>query len=208
MSVYIPDDLWDKVKALVPESGGSQLIQETIREYVDRRERKPYAVLSDDLVAKRHAVQERAQTKNGDTYRVGYEIGLELVDEFSWELLYHFARLDWDFEAFNDLTEQRNVEEGNAMVAPSTTLAELWDEIEVQYDLVGVGWPVGPRYEGVVDALKDIWEGVSNAHAPERPDPLVPAPGARGLAAESEPETVPQAVVLPFREGGEGARPL
>jgi hypothetical protein len=205
VSVYVPDELWDKVKALAPESGGSQLIQETIREYVDRRERKPYAVLNDDLVAMRNATQERAQAKVGETYREGYEIGLELADELPWELLCQFARLDWDFQAFDDLTVERNTQETNALAANSDTLYEIWANIEVRHDLIGVGWPIGPHYEGVVDALKDIWEPMSNAQAPQRPDPLMPAPGATELATDNEQEPEREAVVLPFRQGAPGA---
>ena len=200
VSVYVPDELWDKVKTLAPETGGSQLIQETIREYVDRRERKPYAILSDGLLAQKRAAEKKALDKLAEAYRAGYGFGLRIADDLTWEMFYAFARVDWDFDEFDDETvngDYRGYQFNNA-----------WTTIARDNRLSEDDWPQGPVREGIVDALKDLWDGLSSTQAPELPAPLVPAPGAREVAPESGPETDEEVVIVPFRTEAEGVEPL
>jgi hypothetical protein len=203
VSVYVADELWDKVKALAPETGGSQLIQETIREYVDRRERKPYAVLTDDLLARKKEAARKAVEKLAAPYHVGYAVGLRLADDLTWELFRTFADADWDLDEFDSVT----VNEGTGRFE-DYQFPDAWAGVADEYHLNEDVYPDGPVLEGIVDALKDLWEVVSNAQGPRRPDPLVPAPGARGVTPTSEPETDAEAVIVPFRGEAESAEPI
>lgn len=199
ISVYIPEDLWERVKGVDPGAGGSQFIQETIREYVDRRQQKPYAVLDADLEAKRDAAAAKAQEKLGKEYRVGYEMGLELTDHLSWDLFATFAGLKWDFDRFYEAVLEAPDEHFSTSHG-QFDLDLLWEELARRHGVDRTYPDPGPRLEGAVDALKDIWEGIANAGAQQPTPPTTPAPAARAPGRAKKPAGKSGGVVVPFRE--------
>lgn len=198
VSVYIPDDLWDRVKKVQPDAAGSQFIQETIREYVDRRERKPYATLTPELVTKRDAAAAKAQRLMVSDYQLGYAVGLEIADYLSWDLFHGFAQLSWDLEKCYQFVigaprEWFTTNHGEF------DLDQVWEKLVMVYD-IGPKWPEGATREGLVDALGDVWEEIANAGSQEPKPPKTPASAAQAPSEPEGPGAEATGVVVPFRE--------
>lgn len=207
VSVYIPDELWDRVRSVEPEAAGSQFIQETIREYVERRERKPYAELSDTLLAERERTKEKVRSGLASRYRQGYNAGLVLAEQLSWEAFQAFADLNWDFLAFDAY-----VNEGVVFDLDGEELdrfSDVWDDALDQVGEPMRGWPAGPFGGGVVDALDHVWEDIRDigTPGPRRPRPSSPAGEQRVTPAAPDAKAVAP-VVVPFREETDGAGPV
>lgn len=102
-SVYVPDELWQKVLEGQPEASASQLLQECLRSRLETP--KPaYAVLSPELAQRAAELNQKALDKAVGGYQSGFALGLETVEHLTYDLLVVFAAADFDFERFDKAT--------------------------------------------------------------------------------------------------------
>jgi hypothetical protein len=206
LSVYIPDELWDSVKKYAPpDTGGSQLVQDTLREFVDRRERRPYAVLSPELIAYREAALARSISKRTEAYQAGYAVGLSFAEYLTWELFTLLERVQWRLSAFAEETSEAEYVRANAGPDDEDQVFDFelaWrDAVEsgASDSYVFGDAPDGIVREGFVQALKDLWAAESPVGDSTSPEPTPAAPALRATAATEEPV---EGTIVPFEEGG------
>ena len=206
-SVYVPDELWDSVKKYAPNAGGSQLVQDTLREFVDRRERRPYAALSPELVAAREAALAKSLTKRTEAYQAGYAIGLSFAEYLTWELFTVLEQVDWKLSTFAEETGEEEYARANAGPDDDDRVFEFdaaWREAQehgAPRAYVFADGPAGIVREGFIQALKDLWAAQSPVAGPVPSEPAPSAPALRGMTATEEPAA---GTVVPFDEGGPG----
>lgn len=201
LSVSVPDSVWQDAKESTPNAGASQLVQEALREFVDRRESRPYAVLSPELVAARASAVEQSLAKRAAAYQAGYAIGLKFAESLTWELFTLLEQVQWKLPVFHEETEEDEYLRADA--APGEPdqrfrFEDAWHdarESAAPGAYVNAEGPAGVIREGFLRALKDVWS--AEEPLPE-PTPQFPAPAlpdepatddAGPLAQESEGES-------------------
>jgi hypothetical protein len=192
MSVSIPDDLWDKAKALSSTGGGSQLVQEALSEMVGRRGRRPYAELDEELQRDRRLAQHEIDKQLRKAYGIGYSVGLRIARQMPWDALYLFAELGWDLDRFRSEASHyefmRQAVESES-IDPDYPVFDFdlsfTDAMRNRAELV-IEEPEGVLREGLIDAFRDLWEGAGGPGQIEPPD-RTPAAPAGGLRVVKEP---------------------
>jgi hypothetical protein len=182
MSVYIPDELWAKVKAIDPETGVSQVVQGALREKVAQVEgRATYKELDETLQSSLEEAAAKATARVADTYRMGYRVGLHMSAELSAEGFADFEATGWDLEEFKEDAEEREwplLPEG----APGYvySVEESWHRLASDHtDLARLpNLPTGVMREGVVDAIRDVWERAAHGRVLDEPRPPASTPAA------------------------------
>ncbi|HTW06429.1 MAG TPA: hypothetical protein VME46_02910 [Acidimicrobiales bacterium] len=96
LSIYLPDELEARVKALQPDTPTSQVIRTALERYIGRAGEPAYAQAPEDvadlLVA---GVAHFADLAKRD-YQDGYRAALKRLPDLDWHALAGFARDDFD----------------------------------------------------------------------------------------------------------------
>jgi hypothetical protein len=204
MTVYVPDTLWADVKAIKPDLSPSQSFQDALREVVRRERARPeHAKLTPALVAVRDEARRQVLEQATVAYQHGYELGLALAPDMHWEA---FAALDdarWDWDQWSatlssdevDFRLWRAEEDDPGDNFGFESLSDVMSELREKLRLPeSVERPSGPVKDGLIDAIRDVWE---QSPAPNAPDTggepaltngVDPADSAGGAVGPSAPE--------------------
>ena len=194
-SVYVPDDLWATVTSTDPDVSVSQLVQQLLRDKVDAEaKRPPYATLPPELEKRLLTAQTTAREKVAAAYQLGYTFGLEFASGLQTNVYLVLVASSYDFGHFRKVTEDYEIplqdEPGQAF-----DFFEHWTRtsqdlgVEAIFDNDIADLPPVVR-QGVLDAVRDVWEGAGLAGVPapatELPRSLriVPAKKANSTVAE------------------------
>jgi len=155
LSLYIPDDLWNRARAVDPALNQSQVAQRALRHWIDAQEARPPAAFEPppDAAPPSEGLVRRFANEARDQYQAAYRAAMELAERLSWRSLDDLASRGWDWAAW--------LRHGGRDVA-GTLPAWLSDRE-----------PVAKRrnttsIQGLVDGLRDIWESVQ-VGAPREP---------------------------------------
>ncbi len=163
-SVYIPDDLWERVQRQ-PDFKLSQFVQQALRERFVGRSR-PYAMPDPSMARSTEVVRQHAMGQMKAAYQFGYEMGLDAAAQLSWRAFMDLAETGWDLREWQVDFDDREYEivdrslwgkddayvdwEGLMEIATDTREDFPRDE----HDL-----PTGLIREGFVDAIRAVWVG-------------------------------------------------
>ncbi|MBP1704794.1 MAG: hypothetical protein H6Q36_533 [Chloroflexi bacterium] len=150
LSLYVPDDLWNRARAVDPGLNQSQVAQRALQHWIETRpgpgsqafEPPADSVPVPDSLVQRFAGEAREQ------YQAAYRTAFQLAERISWRSLDELASRGWDWATW--------LRHGGRDVLPS--LPAWLREADVE------GSANRRRYttstQGVVDGLRDIWESV------------------------------------------------
>jgi hypothetical protein len=214
MSVYVTDELWNRVKAANPESGASEAVQEALQEHLERLTARPaYAQLDEKLKGELALTQTYVARRVTEVYRLGYALGLDLCDEIPGPAFAALEALNWDIEAWNTASQEEDWE----LEEPGRyfSVKEALERLAADHNLPALPTsPSGVVGEGFRDALRDVWEGALRAgptpRGPAAPTAGADEPPAQPLATAVAPsksrkratplESPTKPVLLPFRK--------
>ena len=196
MSVYVPDDLLAETKRTDPEIRLSGVLQDALRSRLLDRSARPYAALSDALLAEREEAQRLVIDRVAEAWRAGYAVGLVFAKRLPWEAFENFDALYWNLPAWRRTFD----EEAYENVSPTEEESEV-GYMELEFEAVweeaaddrrrlildeDTGAPVGVAGEGFTDAIRDVWEGARSSRA-SRAAVGDPIGGASEEAGDDEP---------------------
>jgi hypothetical protein len=168
LSVYVPDDLLEQVKAIDPSMRPSAILQDALRATVDNRRSRPYARLSPELERDREAAQRIVLERVAEAYDVGYRAGLAFAQFLPWNAFEDFAASGWNLRNWSsdfDDSEYDNVMATDAERAAGDVVldfAGLLREATSTGSWAAIGdrgMPSGVTGEAFVDAIRDLWTG-------------------------------------------------
>jgi len=202
MTVYVPETLWDNVKAIRPDLSPSQSFQDALREVVRRERARPeHAKLTPALVAARDEARREVLEQSTVAYQQGYAVGVRLARTLHWQAFAAFADSGWDWDkwrAFLDgddcdihlWANEEEIEGANPAEAGRIGFQTLDDAINEEREERGLpdvfGGAPGPVKDGLVDAIRDVWEGSPAAVDPETGDGSPAAEPANADEASEE----------------------
>jgi hypothetical protein len=160
LSLYIPDDLWERARAVDPSLNQSQVAQRALQHWLETRptgespafERPADAVPVPEGLVQRFAGEAREQ------YQAAYRAAFQLAERISWRSLDELASRGWDWASW--------LRHGGRDVLPALPAFLREGDAEAASSR--------RRYttstQGVIDGLRDIWESVQSG-APRRKAP-------------------------------------
>lgn len=156
-TVYVPDELWDRTRAIGADQNPSQLVQDALRVYVTEKTPKPvFARRRPDGAEHKVSQLVPRLAKEAETaYHEGYREGLEYAAECPWLELEYLAQCNWsprealrgsDIEASSLFGYFRkkvaNAAEVERLFGPQAVFP-LWS---------------GAEMTGFMDALRTVWD--------------------------------------------------
>src|SRR5438132_2967428 len=97
VSVYVPDDLWDRAREANSGLNPSQMVQEGLRGLVSTGKTPSFA---SNRAALAHGVADRLLHRMAQearqSYEYGYEHGLKVADRLRWDQLDDLASNEWN----------------------------------------------------------------------------------------------------------------
>jgi hypothetical protein len=150
-TIYVSDELWERVKEAFPTRGASDIVQTALRELMAKQDTPPEFAQErpspdpDELATARKRLVEEARK----SYEIGYGQGMKVGQYVEWWMLDSLARTGWDVSRWRNLTSVEMVD-GKPMSIPFEVLLGF-DEFAVEDTSIGLGF---------VHALKDLWESV------------------------------------------------
>jgi hypothetical protein len=186
-SIYVPDDLWASAQAAQPEAKPSPLVQTALRRLVDAESRKSYAALPADVLAERERVLAIVTREARESYVEGYRIGLEFIEEFEWEAIEDFRRLEWSVDNWADSLDDRETPvPGEAdHVWTFDTFWRYRAGEHMSSILNALERPTGVIREGFVDAFRDVLTEATQAIRHVAPQATVADPAGDPDPAEA-----------------------
>jgi hypothetical protein len=168
LTVYIPNDLLDRARALDPGANTSQLVQRGL-ERLSPADDAPYARRPADAHSLLAAAAEKLRAGAEQEYERGYRAALATVDERFWRALDELASKSFDLRRFAKAWKEGMRMEMAGMVpgvkagfdppdwfvAMANDLGDLLAPIDFDQ------WcftPTGAFIEGYQAALRDAWE--------------------------------------------------
>jgi post-segregation antitoxin (ccd killing protein) len=157
LSISVPDQLWERARAVDADKNPSQLVQDALARFVaDRQTDFAAAPAAESEGIAAIAQQKRAEAE--ELYLVGYRAGADLAKKWPWEVLDWASQLDFDLGRL-----QAEDEDSGDLVYPD---GRVEDDI-----LDADGWRRGRLFElGRQHALRDVWKAVTERSPEPRSD--------------------------------------
>lgn len=163
LSVYVPDELWEKACQVDPLANRSQLIQRALEGLLQGRTSEP-SPLPQGAAEKISALREVFAAQAREEYETGYAGALEAAEAIPWHALERFANERFDTRRWIGRVRE-SVQTGIAygegevpwVYAIAKSLGDLADPIG--YDQFSFT-PTRARIRGFGDALRAVWESV------------------------------------------------
>jgi hypothetical protein len=172
VSVYIPDDLLDRVRSLDGSTSTSQLVQrglERLATHLGGSDEPVYARRPEDAQDLLHAAHEKLMANARLEYERGYRAGAEDAGELAWSFMERLADMQFDLS-----TRLRSLRDGVAPTAldpgfsPPPWFGVLANRLGTLIDPIGFDhWaftPTRPFVRGYAAALRDAWSTVEPDH--------------------------------------------
>jgi hypothetical protein len=179
LSVSVPDELWERAQRALGEEGPSQIVQEALRRLTGPdAAASSFSDLFEDSVSdsgqsRIERIRDRMLQQAQETWQRGYDDGLALAEQVSWDALESFG----DRANFDVARWLWNIN------APQTEAQAIFDTLAAFHAdgslLVDPdGDPVlrrlqRPYREGFEKALSDVWRAVAEATIPDA-EPVSP----------------------------------
>lgn len=151
--MYVPDELWERVKEAFPARGASDLVQAALREFLERRD--GMLEFARDRPAPDPAgverIRKRLVAEAREAYERGYAEGLRVGEHLEWWMLDDLARRGWDVARWmRAVTIPTRASDGETVFTPLLVAAGL-EELPLDDTSFGLGF---------THALRDLWESV------------------------------------------------
>lgn len=177
LTVYIPDDLLDRTRALNPDANTSYLVQRGL-ERLAPADDAGYARRPEDAAELLAVAAAKLREGAAREYENGYRAALLTVaraGELVWKGLDSFARQSFDLVRWADSWREGLSMEAAGMVPgvkagfdPPGWYIEFANDLGSMLDAIGLDqWsftPSGPYVRGYQAALRDAWELAEHAH--------------------------------------------
>jgi hypothetical protein len=172
LTVYIPDDLLDRARALDPGANTSQLVQRGL-ERLSPPDDVPYARRPADSGVLLAAAAEKLRAGAGQEYERGYRAALAALDERSWLALDELAGMGFDLRRWAAAWKEGVRLQAAGMLPgekagfyPPDWFVPMANDLGRLLVPVDFGrWdftPTGAFVEGYQAALRDAWEAAEN----------------------------------------------
>ncbi|MCU0483223.1 MAG: hypothetical protein MUC54_02960 [Chloroflexi bacterium] len=166
LSLYIPDDLWRRARAVDPNLNQSQVAQQALRQWVEVRPAQGSQVFEPpaDSVTVPDGLVQRLATEAREQYQAAYRAAFQLAERISWGSLDELASRGWDWASW--------LRHGGREILPA--LPSWLRDGDPEASLTRRRYTTSTQ--GVIDGLRDIWESVHAASGRRQ----LPKPNADG----------------------------
>jgi len=107
LSIYLPDDLEARTKALHPDTPTSQVVRSALERYIGNADEPAYAQAPDDVSELLTAGVEHFKKLATTDYQDGYRAALKRLPDLAWDALAEFAHKGFDLHKWLDEVSSR-----------------------------------------------------------------------------------------------------